>query len=1047
MLGLNRKKYYRVFFEILLILILVFLSVLISENSLRNWKGPGGSITTDLYIPSIMFASGKGFINVNPKEVPHLREFLDFNEQTFLPEYVPSDIHLQNLDIYQQYHRYLIYTVGIIWRIFGISWEVLRWFLVFFYTVTVLLVYAIARVFLFSFFSFLVGYFFSTSLIPVTILPILRDFARAPFILAVLLILFYLVQSKKTFLRFTLCSFLIGLTCGIGIGFRRDLLMFLPLSLFILLLLPKTDNVPKIPVRVFGIVIALTTFFITAYPILQSFQKYGTLGWHDALMGFGTEHDDLAGLQRTNYERIPKYNDLLVSVTADAHSYYTEPLNDYELFIKRAPELEKKKLFFAYLYYFPADFLIRIYTSIARLTDRILTSAMPINPYRALLGIGIIILFLSIDFHKGLCFAVILLYTLSIQTLQFNFRHHFYLSFVPHLLHCLFIQFLLIGIYCLLKDGKENIYENMEPLRRIVIRFVIISFTVAFFAYGILIALRQIQSYQLTKLFSAYHSAELVPIEFTPYQDKEGTIYTLNKPLSLQFDEPMMAQPSFATNILVVDFFVQQFPACFKVVYDGTDDFSCNLPIIRSDSATKEPTYVRFFIPIYENMQTLKSAWNRFIGIQVENLNNIQLQNIYKVCNLDKIPLLINYYFVKDELPDLYQRIANYSTSHINPCWEPYGFSSKQVTINEANGAYSSGNKEKAYEILTKSMEEEPYLLTYGLELADLYEQSNEHEKAKEILIHLLSKHPHDPIPGTKLEGFLNRINLSSEEKQTIWKNILSQLPDSSIVWFYYATNLTNDNESKETLSKATNLNREILLSTPFVSTHYEPKEIFSQAMKSEPNPDNTLCSNISTRRQISFILTSGIYLNRINNFQKSVDVLQYLANIKPDLYLLYPPIISSSLKLQNTDLEKVFYYSNTLISLIPYKLEPIIQMEEIQENIQYFSEQEWIELWLELKNKFPDSPCILCGLGRAYELNEQKPVAKSTYENAIYYARKSQDCAQLAYYRLAKLLYSSTQIEHALILLKKAIKLYPNNQTLQNLFEEYNTPNLQKGQ
>lgn len=1033
------KKYYKIIFELILILFLIIFSVILSEKFLRDWHGPGGSISSDLYIPSILFACGKGFVNTNPSEVPHLRSFLDFNEQTFSPSYIPSEFQAQEMDTYQQYHRYLIYTVGMVWRIFGVSWEVLRWFLVFLYALTILIVYAIARVFLPSYFAVFVAGFYCVNIdVTLLILPILRDFARAPFILTVILILFCLIQGKRTNLRFLVICLLSGLTCGIGIGFRRDLLMFFILALFILSIVPKENHVPKIPVRIPGVILAIFVFLISSYPILQSFHKFGTLGWHDTLMGFGTEHDDLAGLQRTNYERIPKYNDLLVSATADVHSYYHESLNDYELYIKKKPELEKRNLFLAYLYWFPADILIRIYSSIARISDRILSSALPINPYRTFLSLAVFIIFLAVDFRKGICFSIILLFAMSIQTLQFNFRHNFYLAFIPYLLYFIALNSFLCGLYRLWKDGKEKLGENIQELKKIIKRFSIIAFTVVFFAFGILIVARQIQSYQLTRIFRSYEIAERVPAPYKTYTARAGTVYALEKPLFLRFEDRFMADCSFEMNIIVVDFLVRRFPACFEVLYDGLDDFSCNLTITRHTPSDNSTAYVRYFIPIYEHIRDLNSDWNRFIGIRIEDTNNLQVQNIYKICNPEHIPLFINYYFIQGELPDLYQKIAPYSKTMINPCWKPYGIPADRITINNANNAFYNGDPTKAYEILQKSILEEPYTLEYGLALANLYEQAGQIEQAKTVYLQLISNKPHEPILGMKLNNLLLQANISKEEEQNFWKDVISKLSDSSVAWLYYSRSLDDTNTAKEALSKSISLNKEIALATPYTSMYYDLKELFSLAMKNEQNLDDTLCPNLSLNKQIAYMLNAGVYIAKNQNYQKALDILLFLLKITPNLHLVYPPIVSSLLNSQDADIESIFYYASTLITLTPYEIEPIIQIEDIYDNTDYLSEKEWIELWSDLRDKIPNSPCILCGLGRAYELSQQTKEAEKIYKKAIEYARKSDECAQLAYYRLARLVYLSGNKNKAITLLKKAIRLYPNNNLFQQLLEEY---------
>ncbi len=1037
-MPLNKVKRYVLFsLEILFPLLLFVGSIIVAQYCLKEWHGPGGSISTDLYIPSVMFACGKGLVNVNPTEVPHLRSFLDFNEQVFLPEYIPHDLKIQELDQYEQYHRYLVFTVGLIWRLLGVSWEVLKWFLIVLYAITVLIVYGMARVFMPSYFAFFVGYSFLDAQAPLIILPILRDFARAPFIFAILLILFLLSYRRLTQRRYILYCLLLGLVAGIGIGFRRDLLMFVLLSLIVLAIFPSQNRIPKISVRLVGIAIVVIVFLLSSYPILQSFQRFGTLGWHDILMGCGTEHDDMAGLERTNYERVPKYNDLLVSASADAYCYFNKPLKDYEYSIKRDPELEKRELFFAYLYWFPADMLIRTYSAIARILDRILTSALPINPYRTGLSLGIMALFMAIDFRKGLCFNIILLYCMAIQTLQFNFRHNFYLAFIPWLLYSLFFYWLIAGIYHVWREGRKQWEDNWDRLKKIMKRFCIISFTGIFFALGFLIVIRQVQSYQLSRLFRTYQSAELVPVSYKTYSDEEKTIYSLEKPLFLRFEERLSPDCGFALNMLVVDFTINTFSGCFEVLYDGGNDFSHELTLLHHGKLQDSPTHVRYFIPIYENFVDSTFDWNRFVGLRIKDFQNIKVEGMYKICNMEHIPLAINVYFSNNELPQLYQKIAPYSKENINPLWRPYQVPPRQALINDTRSAFFSGETQKAYSILQEAMERESCNMEYGFVLANFYEESGHIEEAKQTLIKLLINRPHDPLIGINLNSLILRTIQSQQERQNFWEQIANQLSDSSIVWYYYAKNSTDPDVSKKALSKAISLNNEITIATSITSSYYSLNEIFSKSMKKEQNGEESLCSSIPLRTQISYMLTSGMYLNKIDNYQKALEILQLLQKIVPDLYLVYPPIIYSIIHLPEPDIYTVLYYAKTIAILNPYKLEPITQLEDIYNNIPPDLDVKWVEIWQELEKNCPDSPCILCGLGRAYELEKQNQEAEQAYKKAIKYARKSESCAPLAYYRLALLYNQINRKDDAIYILKKGIKKYPDNGALVKYLEQ----------
>ncbi len=136
-------------------------------------------------------------------------------------------------------------------------------------------------------------------------------------------------------------------------------------------------------------------------------------------------------------------------------------------------------------------------------------------------------------------------------------------------------------------------------------------------------------------------------------------------------------------------------------------------------------------------------------------------------------------------------------------------------------------------------------------------------------------------------------------------------------------------------------------------------------------------------------------------------------------------------------DIYTVLYYAKTIAILNPYKLEPITQLEDIYNNIPPDLDVKWVEIWQELEKNCPDSPCILCGLGRAYELEKQNQEAEQTYKKAIKYARKSESCAPLAYYRLALLYNQINRKDDAIYILKKGIKKYPDNGALVKYLEQ----------
>lgn len=1049
---MNNKKIsnFLIIADILFILGIISLSFIHAERELRNWNGPGSTITTDLYIPSIMFACGEGFVNADPLKIPNLREFLDFKLPTFHKDNIPPDFTPLELDQYQQYHRYLIYTVGLLWRITGVSWESLRVFIAFLFTITTLITYLISRIYLIPPLAFIVALLFLRSPIPIAILPFLRDFARAPFILSSILLLCYISSRQTSNKKLLLLSVLIGVVNGIGLGFRRDQLLFFILSLFILVV-PFYEKItfPNLLKRVVYSIVTLIVFVIISFPILVSFHRYGTLGYHDTLMGFGRESDELAGLSLPNYTRIPRYHDLLVYAIADVHSYYNSSLFEYDSNLRLNPENGKKYLLLSYLFWFPGDITIRIYSSVARILDKILTSALPINPYRLSISLLTLLLFITAYPKKALPFTFIILYSSAIQSLQFYFRHNFYLCFIPPLLQMLLLQLVITPFYFLIKEKKTFFSKFANESLFFIMRFIRNSTIATVILLSLLLITRTIQTSRVEKLFNTYLTSELttVPFEKYPNQDENATIYALTKPLYTFIDKKLEIEPSFVVNHLVVDFNVSTPTVCFDVVYEGEIEFSCTLPIFIRDnnSPIDYPIKVRYFIPIFESFFNI-NYWNRFIGIKVEDRSGLEVMNIYKICNEDRIPLPLFFYIPEAGEVQTFQRIEKYTKERkiINPCWRPYGTPKNKQIIKKAIQDFKNGFEKEAIDSLKEAHNKEPYSIEYLLHAGILLEGKGNLDIPLEIYLELLRKKPYEAIVANYIDDLLKKQQLDSKQIEATWEKICKEVPESPIAHIFCSIHTEDREKAKREFLTAIETFPEISISTPTAAKFLSIKEIFNHFLYTKNDPtkvnNNTIlsrCSKLSLRKQISLLISAVSILETTTEYDKCLEIAKLLLDICPELPHIYPPLICVYKQGSSPNPVLATYYAKTLVELQPYKIEPITSLEQIYENTQFIPVNEWIAIWKDIERKYPKSPCILCGTGRALEKSGDYKSAEEYFIRAIRKGKRDNPCVPLAYYRLIKLYLNQSKKEEAYTLLKKALKHYPDNPSLLELQRE----------
>ena len=195
--------------------------------------GPEHGDSEFMIVSAALWATGHTFSIVpNPfmSIPPAFLDFLTHKTDALQTNQFPHELFLplpgETKFIYDR--LYLLYAMGILWRIVEISWSSLNILVSFFAGLTAAITYGIFRLGMGRSIAFVGTLLFVSSPLFLTELPALRDFCKAPFILGALLAIGYLLSRSPRKPGLVVLAAAIGLFTGIGMGFRQDIIIVLP---------------------------------------------------------------------------------------------------------------------------------------------------------------------------------------------------------------------------------------------------------------------------------------------------------------------------------------------------------------------------------------------------------------------------------------------------------------------------------------------------------------------------------------------------------------------------------------------------------------------------------------------------------------------------------------------------------------------------------------------------------------------------------------------------------------------------------------------------
>ncbi len=393
------------------------------------------------YEPAVMFACGKGFFVTPPgQQPPALRAFLLEQADAFSCEQLPADLTVGSVGLYQRPWRYLMTTVALAWKVLGISWSRLAPMFGVLIAATIVLSYALCRLLVGRLASLLCAIAVAVSPLQLANLPNLRDYAKAPFTIALLAILIAIVLRRWRTREILLLSLVYGVVLGVGYGFRTDLLIDIPPFVITLLLFAPGGVRQHLGWKAASIALCLAAFVVAGWPIITSDVEYGGCQAHVFLLGLTAPFNDTLGVHGGSYGWGHLYNDEYVWANVSTYASRFRPDLGFLEYCSHDYDVASGAYLRAIAFRFPADLMTRGYAAAMHVLNIPFDRARLHVPIGTLVAAAFVIVVSAVELRLALFAVFAILYFTGYPAVQFMPRHYFPFEIVGWLLIAFLVE-------------------------------------------------------------------------------------------------------------------------------------------------------------------------------------------------------------------------------------------------------------------------------------------------------------------------------------------------------------------------------------------------------------------------------------------------------------------------------------------------------------------------------------------------------------------------------------------------------------------------------
>jgi len=595
--------------------------------------------------PAVMVACGKGFL-VSQPQPPALRDFLSEKADRFSCDDLPRDLKVGTEGLVQRPWRYLMTSVAVAWMVLGISWSGLAPLFGVFYGATTALAYALCRLLVGRIAAVACAGALCLSPLQLASLPNLRDYAKAPFTVALVAILVAIVVRPRRPRDVLVLSLCYGVVLGIGYGFRTDLLIDIPPFLIAIVFFLPGGVLRDFPLKTAAVGLFGAGFVAAGWPIISSVVASGGCQWHVFLLGLTDPFNETLGVSGGAYSWGHLYNDEYLWATVSGYATRFRPDLGYIEYCSHEYDVASWQYLQHILVTFPADFLTRAYASALQVLDLpfhrfdVLKHAGPLLAAVFVLAVG------SASLRLALFAAFVILYFGGYPAIQFMPRHYFPFEFISVAILAFLIERGARAGMALVREGRADRAASMPIVRSVAVCAAILA-AVLLVPLGLL---RWYQHTQASRLLGSYvaSSTSALPLEagtpgrFRLPDDNARKLSQIETFAALgrataRFVETEIDAGACRPGTTVTFRYDSTYPAT---------DFSQTVSL---QTATHGGQPTRLFEPVYAG----------FRGIEVSDPSPACAPRVSLVGDLDRLPLLLSVQLTPGwESQPQYQRIA-----------------------------------------------------------------------------------------------------------------------------------------------------------------------------------------------------------------------------------------------------------------------------------------------------------------------------------------------------------------------------------------------------
>jgi hypothetical protein len=394
--------------------------------------------------PAVMIACGKGFVVARP-QVPAMVAFLLQRVDHFSCDAIAPGTRFSRDDVFQLGSwRYLMLTVGYTWRFLGVSWAGVGPLLGTFYGAAIAAAYLLFRLGMSAILALPASMAFALATLHLKYLGHLRDYAKAPFALALFALLGLFVVGRATWARVLTLAAASGALLGVAYGFRTDFEAYIPPFLLTIALFLEGGPARHLSMKAAAGALFVATFLVAAWPVISTLDEARSgCGWHVILLGLSDRFYAPLGVTPAPYEASRENLDEWTYTTVTSYMGRVNPGVGHVGLCDTTYSAGSGAYLREVVRRFPADAIVRGFASIRRVVE------LPFSPvpgvddegdravdWGAGHGVGMalviatIALTMAVDVRVGVFLLFFLVYFGALPVLQFDHRHFFHLIFI-----------------------------------------------------------------------------------------------------------------------------------------------------------------------------------------------------------------------------------------------------------------------------------------------------------------------------------------------------------------------------------------------------------------------------------------------------------------------------------------------------------------------------------------------------------------------------------------------------------------------------------------